>query len=894
MLGRTLALLLAAVTVVSGLAGGAVAAPTHSATPLAGHAAIAPVPAGAFHSTPTRSVPSDPYGRHALTGPLTRFPHPDPPLQRGAPSSYSGHYYAGTVYNGSNFTSTQLSVKLLIPSDPAATTDFYYVLLSVWDDASSYDQIGIANSGGVFGVAYSTTSYCAGYYYYSPDAFALNPGVDYNFTMSISNGNVFFNVYAPDGTDVWSLEQGTGGTKFVDTAFFTCGGSYPFTAYDYTDYEEVYNTGGPVPPYDFQFTHDLANNSTVTGFGQFYAFPPTDVQVAISGADSTIANEPYNLVFSNGNNTVLTEVPSTAMVVNANLSVQKLYPTTSVSLSTYNLPSNTWGTSIGTMSGAAPFLSATTVTVPAATPIGNYTVGFAASNGSADGADNQLSLYVDVVPHLSVAVTLSPHAVIDLSQSVKITASATGGLGGNSYVWGSVPDGCIASGLSFSCTPTATGTFPVTVTVTAANGEQVQGVATLAVEPDPTVGLSVTPTQGDVGTSILWTAAAIGGTGGFSYAWYGLPTGCNPTGTTTSCSPMAAGTYNVSVLSKDTAGFTATSPTVTVVVAVAPSALITGTRLDADVGQNVSFSATAVGGTGAYTFSWPGLPSGCTPTPVKVTCAFTAAGSYTVSVQATDALGVSSLVARDLIKVTNAPTIQFQGGPASIDVGGTATFGVQVNGGPGGFHYAYLGLPAGCLTVDTASLSCTPTQPGTTTTLAVRLTDANNFTLVSAPRTFTVYAAPSAHLTASPSSPVAGNAVTISVVPSGGAGGFEVLWGNLPGGCNPTISLNLTCTPGGSGTYTITAEVTDRDGGAANASMTFVVREAPALVSSSLLGPIVLVVVAGAAIGAAAYFLRRRSQSRAAELPEEPPSEPAPAESPAPEPPGEGAPPGNG
>jgi hypothetical protein len=138
---------------------GTALAPPGSAVDLGGSANHRTAPsAGAAGAHP--ALASDPArGRTQLTGPLAQYPHPHPPAAVGP--SYYGHFYAGSVYNDVNATATQLSTTIQIPLDVAQATDFYYVILSIWDNASSYDQLGFANSGGIFGVAYSTTDYCA-------------------------------------------------------------------------------------------------------------------------------------------------------------------------------------------------------------------------------------------------------------------------------------------------------------------------------------------------------------------------------------------------------------------------------------------------------------------------------------------------------------------------------------------------------------------------------------------------------------------------------------------------------------------------------------------------------------------------------------------------------------
>src|SRR5208283_4494423 len=135
-------------------------------------------------------------------------PHPDAvPSSR---SSFSGHYYAGVMFDGTNTTASQIRATLNVPRDTPTASDFYYVLVSAWDDAGSYDQIGFSSGGGVFGVSYSTTTPCATNYLFSSDAYNLTGGLEYTFQMIVSGGTVDFTVSTPSQGTVWSYSAVTG------------------------------------------------------------------------------------------------------------------------------------------------------------------------------------------------------------------------------------------------------------------------------------------------------------------------------------------------------------------------------------------------------------------------------------------------------------------------------------------------------------------------------------------------------------------------------------------------------------------------------------------------------------------------------------------------------------
>jgi len=162
---------------------------------------------------------------------------------KAPPPSTGGHWYAGSVYNGANVSNTWVLSEISVPSASTPdTTEFYYVIMSIWDNAGSYDQVGFTDDDGVWGLAYSyTTGPCTSVsYVYNPDVMSLSQGQEYLFAITSAEGpGVWFEVstVAANGavTLIWYLHALTGATSLEQTNFY-CG------YYDYTDYEEVYGT----------------------------------------------------------------------------------------------------------------------------------------------------------------------------------------------------------------------------------------------------------------------------------------------------------------------------------------------------------------------------------------------------------------------------------------------------------------------------------------------------------------------------------------------------------------------------------------------------------------------------------------------------------------------------
>lgn len=207
-----------------------------------------------------------------------------PRLNAPAPAAAGGHWYAGSVYNGTATNTSWVFTEISIPSASAPdASEFYYVILSVWDNNGSYDQIGFTDDYGSWGLAWSyTTGICSNpTYHYTPFALTLTPGQTYLFAITTHVGTGHTGV----AEEAWSVST-TGTTKAVysslkatgatnpglDQAGFYCG------SYDYTDYEEVYGNNSTAQPDPYGapggfvwFFHDNMNY-TYTGPSAGYNF----------------------------------------------------------------------------------------------------------------------------------------------------------------------------------------------------------------------------------------------------------------------------------------------------------------------------------------------------------------------------------------------------------------------------------------------------------------------------------------------------------------------------------------------------------------------------------------------------------------------------------------------
>ncbi|HEY6239034.1 MAG TPA: hypothetical protein VIZ68_07620, partial [Thermoplasmata archaeon] len=133
-----------------------------------------------------------------------------------------------------------------------------------------------------------------------------------------------------------------------------------------------------------------------------------------------------------------------------------------------------------------------------------------------------------------------------------------------------------------------------------------------------------------------------------------------------------------------------------------------------DLGQSTTFNATPFAFSGYTNYSYSGLPPGCSGGNVSViSCTPVATGVFNVTATVNDSSG-SPTVKVVTLTVNPDPTIATYAASLSTVTSGTRFWlNVTASGGTPAFAYTYTGLPGGCGTSNTATLSCTPTASGT-------------------------------------------------------------------------------------------------------------------------------------------------------------------------------------
>jgi len=221
---------------------------------------------------------------------------------------------------------------------------------------------------------------------------------------------------------------------------------------------------------------------------------------------------------------------------------------------------------------------------------------------------------------LTPTITTSTNVLCKGSSTGSATASASGGTGGFTYSWNTIP---------IKTTATITGLAAGTYSVTVKDANNCSAITSVTItEPAAYLNASLTSLvnvacNGNSTGSAGVTAS--GGTGTLTYLW-----NSSPTQSTASATGLPAGNYTATVTDGNGCVKTVTAP-ISQPTAVSASISST-TNASCNSCSNGKATVTASGGTGTKTYSWNSSPVQTTATATGL-----AAGSYTVTV--TDAAG---------------------------------------------------------------------------------------------------------------------------------------------------------------------------------------------------------------------------------------------------------------
>ncbi len=469
----------------------------------------------------------------------------------------------------------------------------------------------------------------------------------------------------------------------------------------------------------------------------------------------------------------------------------------------------------------------------------NPTLSVTDSTGRTGSTGAGCNFTVNAAPQPTISSFTANPSVIPLGSSTNLSVVASGGTSPYSYAYTGLPKGCTTGNTkTLLCTPSATGNFSITVTVTDARSQSVSKSTSLVVKNPGGPGITSftlsAPTI-SLGGTVWINVSATGGVLPYTYTYTGLPKGCSSANTSTlSCTPTASGQFpwiNATVTDHTGASVSRGPLTLNVTATVPPPQVTYFAAMPSLValGGTVYLNATVANGSLPLRFTYSNLPPGCTSqsTP-SLACTSTTLGNFTVSLVVTDAAGRNATASASfqVVQTIPPPTISaFTASPASVPVGGTSTLSVSVTGGASPLHYVYAGLPTGCSSSNAPTLSCVPTSAGNFS-IHVTVSDALGRSISATTPLAVTQSAGSPSITAftiSPTSVHVGTPVTLSVTAAGGVPPYSYLYSGLPPGCGTKSLATLSCTPIAAGSYTVTVELTDATSHTASKSATFVV-----------------------------------------------------------------------
>jgi PKD repeat protein len=272
---------------------------------------------------------------------------------------------------------------------------------------------------------------------------------------------------------------------------------------------------------------------------------------------------------------------------------------------------------------------------------------------------------------------------------------------------------------------------------------------TLEVHQPSTVSLSYT-TPSDSSVSLSWTNSAqyFGQIGFQSYtvlesinggSFSSIDSITLPSTTSYLANGLSASTnYSFKVQTTDNRSQSTYSNVVAPTTAAELTASSSSSQTSVDVGQTLSFTCSAAGGTTPYSsYTWS-FGDGTTGSGASVSHSYSQAGTQEATCTVQDAHGSSASSPPTTITVYSDPVPTTPSAtPGAVQVGATVTFSTSASGGSGGYSYSWSGLPSGCSNANAPSVTCSPSTAATYS-VTVTVTDSNGYSTTSSPTAFTV------------------------------------------------------------------------------------------------------------------------------------------------------------
>ena len=672
---------------------------------------------------------------------------------------------------------------------------------------------------GQIGRAYSTTltsSGGAGPYTYTVSSGALPLGLSLSSAGVINGtptvaGNFPFNIQAVDSTNTSVSYSQSITISSSNLNIVTLQVSAVQQGIDYLAY--IIGGGGNAP-YIFTLASGnlppgltLNSNGTVSGLATATGTYPVSVRISDQSGNTATANFTFT-VSGSGSLQISTSALPTArngQAYNASILASGGQQPYLFSLIGGSLPAGLILASNGQISGTALTDGSST---------------FSVRLQDAIGATSQVTLTINVTSStLNIAADNVSTGQAGIAYSSTLTASGGTGTGYSFVViGGALPTGVtLSSSGVLSGTPTVSGSFPVVIRVVDSIGAFYQKAFTVSVGSTGLAFTNISLPIAYIGQQFRFNLQAAGGVAPYMFS---VSNGTLPSGLTMNSNgeisglPQTASNSPITFRVVDAMGAT---NTVTLAFNVTQSTLqfLFNTIPAATVGQLFTFTPTATGGTGPYTFSVVGnLPAGLTISPAGVISGVPSQeGTFNLTLRGQDALGavvqanygfvVSGAGFRISTATLNTIRVNQPFTQTLATAGGTGTSSFVVQSGT---------LPTGLTLSMAGVLSGTATTAGSYT-FTIRATDGSSLNAVA---TYTVIvSAPIVNFAnTSLVSGTIGQAYNQTISVSGGTGPYTyvISAGSLPPGLTLSSSGALVGSPTGTGTFNFTVRATDAAG----------------------------------------------------------------------------------
>ena len=387
-------------------------------------------------------------------------------------------------------------------------------------------------------------------------------------------------------------------------------------------------------------------------------------------------------------------------------------------------------------------------------------------------------------------------------ETITWTATAAGGSGSLKYCFyvykGSAVEykGSYGTAKTFTYTPTSVGSYSVKAFVRDGAGTTVSlmsGATAVSAGALTITSVTADKTSAVAGQPVTWTATATGGSGTYQYCFYifkdgaVVERGSYGSAKTYSYTPAAAGSYTARAYVKiGSTSVNKMSGATAVTAAPLSITAVSANKNACKVGEAITWTTTAVGGSGTYQYCFYIFKDGAVVhkgsygTARTITYTPTAVGSYTARAYVkSGSTSVNKMSGATAVTAAPVTISSITANKSSSFTGESITWTATASGGAGTLQYCFYIFRNGSVvkrgSYGTAkTYSYTPTEPGTyTARVYVKSTSSDGVNKTSAGTTVKVPILINYVFVTSEADNVIGGTVTWSVEASGGTGTLQ-------------------------------------------------------------------------------------------------------------------------